>query len=99
MPWDKVSKVLEEEYLGEPLDELFESIEEEAFAAASIGQGHRATLPDGRAGAVKIQSPGLAEALESDLRNAGMIMRLARAISPGLDAKAVAAELRLRVME
>ena len=91
--------MLEEEYLGEPLDELFENIEEEAFAAASIGQVHRATLHDGRAVAVKIQYPGVAEALESDLRNAGMIMRLAQAIAPGLDAKAVAAELRLRVME
>src|SRR5215207_3548069 len=99
MPWDKVSKVLDEEYLGEPLDEMFAGIEEEAFAAASIGQVHRATLHDGRAVAVKIQYPGVAEALEADLRNAGMIMRLARAIAPGLDAKAVAAELRLRVME
>src|SRR3954470_10418903 len=99
MPWDKVSKVLDEEYMGEPLDEFFADIEEEAFAAASIGQVHRATLTDGRAVAVKIQYPGVAEALESDLQNAGMIMRLARAIAPGLDAKAVAAELRLRVME
>src|SRR5215208_27342 len=99
MPWDKVSKVLDEEYLGEPLDEMFADIETEAFAAASIGQVHRATLHDGRAVAVKIQYPGIAEALESDLRNAGMIMRLARAIAPGLDAKAVARELRLRVME
>src|SRR5215218_8540783 len=99
MPWDKVSKVLDEEYMGEPLDELFADIEEEAFAAASIGQVHRATLHDGRTVAVKIQYPGVAEALESDLRNAGMIVRLARAIAPGLDAKAVAHELRLRVME
>ena len=38
MPWEKVSKVLEEEYRGEPLDELFAEIEQEAFAAASIGQ-------------------------------------------------------------
>ena len=83
MPWEKVRKVLDEEYLGEPLDELFENIEEEAFAAASIGQVHRATLHDGRAVAVKIQYPGIAEALEADLRNAGMIMRLARAIAPG----------------
>ena len=99
MPWEKVVKVLEEEYEGEPLSELFADFEEEAFAAASIGQVHRATLHDGRAVAVKIQYPGVAEALEADLRNAGMIMRLARAIAPGLDAKAVAAELRLRVME
>src|SRR5687767_12399499 len=99
MPWEEVGKVLEEEYRGEPLDELFAEIEQEAFAAASIGQVHRAELHDGRAVAVKIQYPGVAEALESDLRNMGMIMRLARAIAPGLDAKAVAEELRLRVME
>jgi predicted unusual protein kinase regulating ubiquinone biosynthesis (AarF/ABC1/UbiB family) len=99
MPWEKVSKVLEEEYLGEPLDELFADFEQKAFAAASIGQVHRATLHDGRAVAVKIQYPGVAEALESDLRNAGMIVRLARAFAPGLDARAVAEELRLRVME
>ena len=83
MPWEKVSKVLEEEYMGEPLDELFADIEPDAFAAASIGQVHRATLHDGRPVAVKIQYPGVAEALESDLRNAGIIVRLARAIAPG----------------
>jgi predicted unusual protein kinase regulating ubiquinone biosynthesis (AarF/ABC1/UbiB family) len=99
MPWEKVSKVLEEEYLGEPYDELFASFEQDAFAAASIGQVHRAILHDGRAVAVKIQYPGVAEALESDMRNAGMIMRLARAFAPGLDARAVAEELRMRVME
>ncbi len=99
MPWEKVRKVLDEEYLGEPLDELFAEIEREAFAAASIGQVHRATLHDGRMVAVKIQYPGVADALESDLRNAGMIVRLARAFAPGLDARAVAEELRLRVME
>src|SRR5581483_4923753 len=99
MQWQKVRKVLEEEYAGEPLEELFARFEEEAFAAASIGQVHRATLHDGRRVAVKVQYPGIAEALEADLRNAGMIVRLARAIAPGLDARAVAQELRERVME
>jgi predicted unusual protein kinase regulating ubiquinone biosynthesis (AarF/ABC1/UbiB family) len=99
MPWEKVRKVLDEEYKGEPFDELFADIEPDAFAAASIGQVHRATLVDGRRVAVKIQYPGIAEALEADLRNAGMIVRLARALAPGLDAKAVADELRMRVME
>jgi predicted unusual protein kinase regulating ubiquinone biosynthesis (AarF/ABC1/UbiB family) len=99
MPWEKVEEVLEEEYEGEPLSELFADFEQEAFAAASIGQVHRAELPDGRAVAVKIQYPGIAEALDADLRNAGTIVRLARALAPGLDAKAIAAELRERVME
>jgi predicted unusual protein kinase regulating ubiquinone biosynthesis (AarF/ABC1/UbiB family) len=91
--------VLEEEYDPERIDELFEDIEEEAFAAASIGQVHRATLPDGRRVAVKIQYPGVAEALEADLRNMGTIVRLAKAIAPGLDPKAIANELRERVLE
>jgi predicted unusual protein kinase regulating ubiquinone biosynthesis (AarF/ABC1/UbiB family) len=99
MPWEKVEKVLEEEYEGEPLSELFAEFEHEAFAAASIGQVHRAELLDGRAVAVKIQYPGIAEALDADLRNAGTIVRLARALAPGLDAKEIANELRERVME
>jgi len=99
MPWEKVEKVLEEEYEGEPLSELFAEFEQEAFAAASIGQVHRAELLDGRAVAVKIQYPGIAEALDADLRNAGTIVRLARALAPGLDAKEIANELRERVME
>lgn len=99
MPWEKVEKVLEEEYDGEPVAELFADFEREAFAAASIGQVHRAELLDGRRVAVKVQYPGVAEALDADLRNAGTIVRLARALAPGLDAKAIARELRERVME
>src|SRR3954451_5420640 len=99
MPWEKVVKVLEEEYEGEPLSELFADFEEEAFAAASIGQVHRAELIDGRRVAVKIQYPGIAEALDADLRNMGTIVRLARSLAPGLDAKAIASEIRERMME
>jgi predicted unusual protein kinase regulating ubiquinone biosynthesis (AarF/ABC1/UbiB family) len=99
MPWRQVERVLREEYGEDPLDELFTEIEREAFAAASIGQVHQGTLPDGRLVAVKIQYPGIAEALEADLKNAGTIVRLARAIAPGLDARAIAAELRERVTE
>jgi predicted unusual protein kinase regulating ubiquinone biosynthesis (AarF/ABC1/UbiB family) len=99
MPWEKVEKVLLEEYEGEPVGELFAEFEQEAFAAASIGQVHRAKLIDGRRVAVKIQYPGIAEALDADLRNAGTLVRLARALAPGLDAKAIAHEIRERVME
>ena len=99
MPWESVRKVLDEEYRDEGLDEIYADFEEEAFAAASIGQVHRATLIDGRKVAVKIQYPGVAEALEADLANAGMLVRLAKALAPGLDAKAVAEELRERVLE
>jgi predicted unusual protein kinase regulating ubiquinone biosynthesis (AarF/ABC1/UbiB family) len=99
MPWEKVEKVLTEEYEGEPLSELFAEFEHDAFAAASIGQVHRAELLDGRRVAVKIQYPGIAEALDADLRNMGTLMRLGRALAPGLDAKAIAHEVRERMME
>jgi predicted unusual protein kinase regulating ubiquinone biosynthesis (AarF/ABC1/UbiB family) len=99
MPWEKVEKVLAEEYEGEPVSELFGEFEHEAFAAASIGQVHRAELIDGRRVAVKIQYPGIAEAMDADLRNAGTLMRLARAVAPGIDPKAIANEIRERVLE
>ena len=98
MSWRKVRGVLDEEW-EEPVESLFEEFEHDAAAAASIGQVHRATLPDGRRVAVKIQYPGVARALRADLQNAGLILRMAKAIAPGLDARAAAAELRERVLE
>jgi predicted unusual protein kinase regulating ubiquinone biosynthesis (AarF/ABC1/UbiB family) len=98
MPWEKVRKVIDDEY-DEPCVDVFESIEQEPFAAASIGQVHRAVLHDGRRVAVKIQYPGVDAAIRADLSNAGMILRLAKALAPGLDAKAVAEELKERVLE
>src|SRR5690349_16628663 len=98
MPWKQVKSVLEEEW-EDPPEELFEDFDEQATAAASIGQVHRATLCDGRKVAVKIQYPKIARALEADMQNAGMIFRLAKAIAHGLDAGAAAKELRERVME
>jgi predicted unusual protein kinase regulating ubiquinone biosynthesis (AarF/ABC1/UbiB family) len=98
MPWKKVVTVLEEEW-ADPPEDLFEDFEEEAAAAASIGQVHRATLPDGRRVAVKIQYPGVADALRADMQNAGMILRMAKALAPGLDPKPAAEELKERVLE
>ena len=49
--------------------------------------------------AVKVQYPGMADAVEADLRNTGLIVRLAKALAPGLDAKAIANELRERITE
>jgi predicted unusual protein kinase regulating ubiquinone biosynthesis (AarF/ABC1/UbiB family) len=98
MPWKKVKSVLEDQW-EDPVEELFEDFEHDAAAAASIGQVHRAVLPDGRKVAVKIQYPDVAEAVRHDMQNAGMLLRLAKALAPGLDAKAAAAELKERVLE
>jgi predicted unusual protein kinase regulating ubiquinone biosynthesis (AarF/ABC1/UbiB family) len=60
---------------------------------------HCGRLHDDRRVAVKIQYPGIDAAIRADLSNAGMILRLAKALAPGLDSKAVAEELRERVLE
>ena len=99
MPWEKVVKVLEEEYDGEPIDELFAEIEQEAFAAASIGQVHRATLHDGRQVAVKIQYPGSPRRWRPTCATPARWCAWRKALAPGLDAKAIADELRERVLE
>src|SRR3954447_9430023 len=98
MPWKKVKSVRGGEW-EEPVEELFEDFDHDAIAAASIGQVHRAVLHDGREVAVKVQYPGIAEALRADLQNAQMLMRMAKALAPGLDARAAAAELKERVLE
>ncbi len=61
------------EELGHSIDELFAEWRDEPLASASIGQVHVARLHDGREVAVKVQHPGIARAVESDLSNAGML--------------------------
>jgi predicted unusual protein kinase regulating ubiquinone biosynthesis (AarF/ABC1/UbiB family) len=91
-------KVIEEE-LEDPLDEVFEEFEEDPIAAASIGQVYRAKLTDGRLVAVKVQYPGVAAAVRSDMQNLGLILRLAKRIAPGMDPKAIGEEIRDRIEE
>jgi len=91
-------KVLEQEY-DEKLDDVFETFDPVPIAAASIGQVYRATLPDGRDVAVKVQYPGVAQAVRADMQNLGMILRLMRSVAPGLDPKAIGDEIRARIAE
>ena len=96
--FEDMRKVMEEEF-DEPLDEVFGSFEEEPIAAASIGQVYRAQLHDGRDVAVKVQYPGVAAAVRADMQNLGLILRLMQRVAPGLDVKALAEEVRLRIYE
>ena len=98
MSWPKVKRVLESE-LEQPVEDAFASISHEALAAASIGQVHQAVLHDGRRVAVKVQYPEIADALEADLDVASVLIRLGKAIAPGIDPQLVAGELRERVLE
>ncbi|HEY2437805.1 MAG TPA: AarF/ABC1/UbiB kinase family protein [Solirubrobacteraceae bacterium] len=102
MSWNKIKKVLEREW-DEPVESLFEDFEHEAVAAASIGQVHRAVLPDGRRVAVKIQYPEIADALEADLGTAAGLTTiatpLAKAMMPGIEPRMLVKEVRQLVLE
>ena len=91
------SVVVEE--LGAAPESVFARWDRVPFAAASIGQVHRAITKDGRAVAVKVQYPGIARSITSDLRNVGLIRRLVGAAFPGLDTRSLVDELGERLHE
>src|SRR5438094_9150213 len=65
-PFEQAERVIEED-LGNSLDRLFLEFERQPVAAASIGQVHRAILPNGKKVAVKVQRPGAPRQIEADL--------------------------------
>jgi len=98
VPFTRLEKLMRKE-LGAPLGTVFSHFDERAFAAASIGQVHRARTVDGDDVVVKVQYPGVAEAVETDLRNAMLLVPLVKRLAPGLDAKALGTEMRERIAE
>jgi predicted unusual protein kinase regulating ubiquinone biosynthesis (AarF/ABC1/UbiB family) len=92
----QLEKLLRKEF-GGPLSRVFSDFDERAFAAASIGQVHRARTLDGDDVVVKVQYPGVAEAVETDLRNAQLLVPLVKRLAPGLDARALSVEMRERI--
>ena len=75
MPFSIIKRQLRQQ-LGDDPANLFASIEEKPFAAASIGQVHRATLEDGTEVVVKVQYPAVKASIDSDMRQLRRILRL-----------------------
>ena len=92
------ARVITEE-LGRPPERAFATWDPEPIAAASIGQVHRAITHDGRAVAVKVQYPGIAETIEADLGNVALLRRMLKISAPQQDVDALLAELRERITE
>jgi ubiquinone biosynthesis protein len=83
-PFADVERVVVEE-LGQPTERLFLEFEETPLAAASIGQVHRATLPNGKRVAVKVQRPNAPRQIEADLALMYQAARLAKERIRALD--------------
>ncbi|MDQ1395443.1 MAG: hypothetical protein QOG64_702 [Acidimicrobiaceae bacterium] len=99
-----VAAVIESE-LGRPPEELFADFSPEPIAAASIGQVHTAHLHDGTEVAVKVQYPGVADAIRDDLANTELLftfIKIAKGVVPqyrNFDVRAVADEIAERIGE
>ncbi|XP_047645759.1 atypical kinase COQ8B, mitochondrial isoform X3 [Phacochoerus africanus] len=86
MPRWQMLRVLEEE-LGKDWQAKVASLEEVPFAAASIGQVHQGVLRDGTEVAVKIQYPGVAQSIQSDVQNLLAVLKMSVALPEGLFAE------------
>src|SRR5207302_3931274 len=85
--------------LGAPPERVFAEWDPVPIAAASIGQVHRAITRDGLAVAVKVQYPGVDEAIGADLQNAELLYRVMGMVFKGLDPAPLAEELAERFTE
>lgn len=93
MPPDQLMKVLDRHW-GKGWRKRFLRFEARAFAAASIGQVHRATLPDGTRLAIKVQYPGVKASIDSDVDNVATLLRASRLLPPSLDIAPLLAEAK-----
>ena len=103
MDYPLIAKQIRRELSKSP-EQLFASFEREAFAAASLGQVHRARLKNGQEVAVKIQYPGVDATVEQDLGNLKLLLRTLQAIAGDImrqkiDTKTIFSELAERLRE
>jgi predicted unusual protein kinase regulating ubiquinone biosynthesis (AarF/ABC1/UbiB family) len=103
MTAELAAEVVEQE-LGRPPEAVFREWDPVPIAAASIGQVHRAVATDPttgreRAVAVKVQYPGVGDAIEADLRNTELLGALLKQGFTGLDPDEMVAEIKQRVTE
>jgi predicted unusual protein kinase regulating ubiquinone biosynthesis (AarF/ABC1/UbiB family) len=98
MGWPFVRRRMATE-LGPQWESRFASFGREAAAAASLGQVHRATLPDGRQVACKLQYPDMPSVVEADLRQLRLAMNLYRRLDSAIQHDEVYEELSQRLRE
>jgi len=93
MPLSQIKRVLGREY-GKGWQDKFVDFDYEPIAAASIGQVHRVFTQDGRDLALKIQYPGVAKSINSDVDNMAMLMRLINLLPVEIDISSIVKEAK-----
>lgn len=84
MPPAQLNRILTAEW-GADWRRGFRQFDATPIAAASIGQVHRATLPDGRLLAIKVQYPGVADSIDADIDNVASLLKLSNLLPATLD--------------
>ena len=85
--------------LGDDPEKVFARFDRVPIASASIGQVHRARTHEGVEVAVKVQYPGVDEAVSADLENSDLLFQMMGMLFPGLDHGPIVEELRVRLVE
>ena len=98
MPPAQVRRVLGREY-GKGWEARFRDFDWEPLAAASIGQVHAATADDGRDLALKIQYPGIAKSIDSDVDNVAALLRLGRFLPGEIDLSGILTEAKRQLRQ
>ena len=98
MPPAQLNKVLIAEW-GPDWRRKFASFDATPIAAASIGQVHRAVLPDGRVLAIKVQYPGVAASIDADVDNVATLLRMSGLLPATLDVAPLLAEAKRQLHE
>jgi len=93
MPAAQLAKVLKSEW-GPDWMNRFEHFQTRPIAAASIGQVHRAILPNGDDVAIKVQYPGVRESIDSDVKNVASLLRMTGLVPESMDVKPIIEEGR-----
>lgn len=98
MPPQQLDRVLKAEW-GADWRRRFRQFDATPIAAASIGQVHRATLPDGRVLAIKVQYPGVRDSIDADVDNVATLLRVSNLLPAGLDLAPLLAEAKRQLAE
>jgi len=98
MPPRQLDGVLRAEW-GVDWRRRFRHFEAAPIAAASIGQVHRATLPDGRVLAIKVQYPGVAASIDADVDNVATLLKLSGVLPKSIDLTPLLAEAKRQLAE
>ncbi len=98
MPPAQLDRVLKQEW-GPDWRRRFRQFGATPIAAASIGQVHRATLPDGRVLAIKVQYPGVADSIDADVDNVATLLRLSNLLPATIDLAPLLAEAKRQLRD